>query len=233
MKDFFKILRKSPKKKRSNSVETPYMRARQEWSDRIGNLVQRTRNWRLTAILALLVSLISLTILVIFLKENRVHLFVLEVGEKGRVINLAPLQRSYQPSEAQKEYFLKNFIDLFRSVSLDPVLTKKNLLAVYKFAGQKAQDNLTNIIRNENIIKMIGKVTRSVKIKAINSLTENSFQIEWSEEEIDLKKNLRTEKIYSGFFTIVIIVPKTQEELLSNPLGIFIVDFKFSPQVDQ
>jgi len=107
---------------------TPYQRAQQEWDLRIGSSRSQARNWRILAILSLLATVL-LTILVLFMFTNRKdHIYIAEVTKEGKVVNVAPLLIRYQPNDAQKEYFIAHFVELIRSVPLDPVLAKKKLV---------------------------------------------------------------------------------------------------------
>jgi type IV secretion system protein VirB5 len=52
----------------------------------------------------------------------------------------------------------------------------------------------------------------------------------WAETIINVNGQEEGRKNYSGVFTIALKQPKTREEILRNPLGIYIVDFNISSQ---
>lgn len=215
---------------KSEQPQTPYQRAQQEWDDRIGSSRAQAQNWRLIAILSLLIAIFMLLAMILVLTVKKDHLFIAEVTKTGRVVNVAPLTVAYNPTLAQKEYFITQFIELTRNIPLDPVVAKQNWLSSYKFLTQRGAEILNNYWRENNPVDMLGKKTVTVKITDINPVSDATFQVDWNETIVNNDGKEEGQKNYSGLFTIILHVPDTQEEILSNPLGIYIVDFHISPR---
>ena len=59
-------------------------------------------------------------------------------------------------------------------------------------------------------------------------ISDNSFEAEWSENIINSNGQDEGQKNYAGVFTLTIKQPTTEQEILQNPLGIYIVDLSIS-----
>lgn len=215
---------------KSEEPQTPYQRAKQEWDNRIGDARLQARNWRLLAICSIILALLLLVWQFVFLASKQDRIFVAEVAQSGRVINVAPLTTRYQPTEAQIEYFLAHFVELVRGVPLDPVVAKKNWLTAYKFLSQRGAKILDGFLRENNPLTLLGKKTVTTKITDINPISNSSYQLNWTEITVNLNGQVESQKTFSGTFTISLKSPASQEEILTNPLGIFLVDLHINPR---
>lgn len=207
---------------------TPYQAAQREWDDRIGSGVIQAKNWRIIAFLSTFISLVILGLLFYILALKKDKVFIAEVLADGRVVNVSSLQINYNPTVAQKEYFIFQFVENIRNLPLDPVVAKKNWLKAYDFLTTRASNKLNELFRQQNPVKILGKKTITVKINDINPISDSTFQVNWIETIVDVSGMEEANIQYSGVFTIVTKQPTTQEEILKNPLGIFIVDFNIS-----
>lgn len=209
---------------------TPYQRAQQEWDLRIGSSRIQARNWRVLAILSLTTAVLLTAGLLFALAKSKDRIYVAEVTKEGRVVNVAPLTVRYQPNEAQKEYFIVHFIELTRSIPLDPVLAKKNWLTAYNFLNSRGAERLNYYFRQSNPTKLLGKKTITTKILDINPISPTTIHTNWVETIIDANGQVEAKKGYSGIFTIAIKQPTKHEEILRNPLGLYIIDFNITPK---
>ena len=209
-------------------AETPYNRAKKEWDDRIGSSRVQAKSWRFVAVFALLLSLLLVILLGFCLTLHKNTVYVAQVTKAGQVVNVAPLELSYQPSQAQEEYFVSHFIQISREIPLDPVVAKKNWMNAYAFLTRRAAAEFNRYMTAENPLKLLGKETVTVKITDINPLSPNSYQVNWTETTIDTVGKQTQTQNYSGVFTTVVKQPTTQKQILENPLGIYIANFDVS-----
>jgi type IV secretion system protein TrbF len=207
---------------------TPYLRAKQEWDERIGASRSQAKNWRLCAFFALFLSLLLIVILLftLTLKQNKV--FVAEVSKEGHVVNVTPLNTAYQPNQAQMQYFVTNFVKLVRTIPLDPVVAKQNWLSAYHFLSERGANILNQYFRQDDPASQLGKKTISVNITDVNPISASTYNVHWSETSVDSNGQGLGQKSFSGVFTIALKPPTSEEEILVNPLGIYIIDFHIS-----
>lgn len=209
---------------------TPYQRGQAEWDSRIGTARVQARNWRILALLSLVVTVLLLMVLIIEMSTNKVRLFVAQVTSSGQVVNVQMLATQYHPTTAQEEYFIKNFIELIRELPLDPVVAKNNWLKAYDFLSSRGAERLNAYFRQNNPVELLGKKTVNVKITTINQISDKTFEAEWTESVVNANGQDEGQKNYAGVFTLTLNQPTTQSEILQNPLGIYIVDFSLSPK---
>lgn len=209
---------------------TPYQRAQQEWDMRIGTSRVQARNWRVLAILSLLITILLAIVLSVTLATRKDRIYIAEVTKDGKVVNVSPLLVRYQPTEAQKEYFIARFIELVRTIPLDPVLAKKNWITAYDFLNNRAAERLNYYFKQSNPTALLGKKTISTQLSDINPISPTTIHINWIETTVNSSGQEESKKEYSGVFTIAIKQPTSHEIMLRNPLGIYIVDFNISPK---
>lgn len=214
-----------PSYKTNDSLETPYQKAKQEWDDRIGNARVQAANWRFVAILSLIASLVLLILLIASLSLGKDRIYVAQVTQGGRVVNIAPLTERYQPTIAQQEYFLSYLVKLIRGLSLDPIVAKQNWLNAYHFLSSRASIKLNTHFQQEKPTEKLGKQTVTVTITEAHPISKHTFQIGWTETTTNIEGNEISKKDYDGVFTTTIKQPKTQKQILQNPLGIYVTDF--------
>ena len=82
---------------------------------------------------------------------------------------------------------------------------------------------------NANNPIIIGeKETVGVAVNSVLPLSPDTWQAEWTEERFTINGGKVSTKHYRGIFTTAITTPSAMQEVLTNPLGIFITDFNFS-----
>ncbi|HUY02550.1 MAG TPA: conjugal transfer protein TrbF, partial [Rhodocyclaceae bacterium] len=104
---------------------TPYQRAGQLWDQRIGSARVQAANWRLMAFGCLALAA------VVTVDDIRTHSrvmvtpFVVEVDHLGAVQAIAPARAELQPTDTEIAYFLAQFIERVRGLSVDPVVVRQ------------------------------------------------------------------------------------------------------------
>jgi type IV secretion system protein VirB5 len=69
----------------------------------------------------------------------------------------------------------------------------------------------------------------STDIKNVVKLRDNIFQIDWDERTIDTRDQRYKIDHMRAVITVAQREPTTEQEILKNPLGIYIIDFNWSP----
>jgi type IV secretion system protein TrbF len=215
-------------------AQTPYQRAKQAWDMRLGSLVNQAKNWRLMAIINGAIGLMLLILLIsTLITTKHKQLFIAEVTATGQIKNVALLKTAYEPTLAQKEYFVSQFIKMIRDVPLDPVAAKKEWTSAYYFLSQRAARKLNQQWQENNPMNALGKQTTTVEVENVDPITNDTFNVTWKETTVLINGTHALTKTYSGVFTTTVVQPKSQEQIMKNPLGIYIVDFNFSAQQRQ
>jgi type IV secretion system protein VirB5 len=67
-----------------------------------------------------------------------------------------------------------------------------------------------------------------VTVNSVLSMSAETWQAEWTEDRFTVGGDKVSTKHYRGIFTTAVVTPSTMQEILLNPLGIFVIDFNFS-----
>lgn len=213
-------------------IETSYIRAKQVWDKRLGRFAISADIWRKLCIACLGLVVLLLILLFLSFSWHKPKLYIAEVNASGQVLNVQLLAQQYKPNQAQEEYFITQFIQLVRNLPLDPVAAKNNWLSAYGFLSERGAEELNQFFKDNNPLANLSKKTVTVTINDINPLSNTSYQVDWSEQAIDQNGQIVGEIAMSGIFSIMIKQPDNKEEMLKNPLGIYIIDFHMSPKLN-
>lgn len=210
-----------------------YMRAKDEYESRVGNAIKAKFNWQRIAFISLVICLISVLGIVFMSTKASVIPLVITVNNDGipTVIGKADIQK-HLPQDPEIRYFLGQFIYKARSVPLDPVLAKNNKNTLFYFMEKGSAQKLDKMLVQEGVNLKFGKEVVDVKVKSIVPFSEkNTYQIRWTETTFDLDGTFLEEKNMASIISIKCMPPKDMEKILVNPLGLFIKDFNWSPDV--
>jgi len=205
--------------------ETPYNSARREWNDRTGALVKQAYNWRLAFLAQFFVSVVLVAALVYKSAQSSVQPYLIEHdATTGEAVGVGRMPAwNYTPQENEYRHFLGHWLELVRSVSMDPVVVKHNWLDAYLFTTQGAANQLNDWAQNDDRLKKIGQETVSIEVVSINPIAEShSYQIRWTETVRTKEGALKERRSMTGVFPVKVEPPNTEDEagLRANPLGI-------------
>ena len=94
--------------------------------------------------------------------------------------------------------------------------------------NSKAYGFINDYFKQNNPFEKSATENVRVKIKSIVPQNADTWQVEWEETSSNLGEEKISEVTYRGFFQIKQITPTTEEQILKNPLGIFITDLNFA-----
>lgn len=208
-------------------VTTPYQRAGQIWDDRMGLSLAHARNWRRIAFANLALAAFLGVGWWMQSRQAVVSAFVVEVAEWGQTQKITALDGRYEPNSAQISYALATWIDQVRSKSTDPVVIRENWLGAYDLATNKAAVFLNDWAKSHDPFAEVGREAVSVEVLNVVRRTERSFDIQWKETRFVGGQQASQER-WRALITIKLQPPKTETELMKNPLGIRIEDVSWT-----
>lgn len=211
--------------------ETPYQRAGQLWDERIGSARVQARNWRLMAFGCLGLAVGASAGLVWQSMQSRVTPYVVEVDRLGEARAVQPADAAYKPSDPQIAWHLARFITNVRSVSLDPVLMRRDWLDAYDFATRRGAQFLGEYARSAMPFADVGTRTVSVQVTSVVRASDMSFQVKWSETAYERGLEVGAAR-WTAILTIVTRPPQTADVLRKNPLGIYVDAIDWSRELE-
>lgn len=226
---FFK--RSAQRYGRTPPPETPYQRAGQLWDDRIGSARVQARNWRLMAFGCLALTAGTSVGLAWQSLQSRVTPYVVEVDRLGEARSVEAADVDYRPTDPQVAWHLSHFISNVRSVSLDPVLMRRDWLEAYDFATKRGAQFLDDYARSAAPFANVGERTVSVQVTSVVRASDKSLQVKWIETAYERGSQSGTSR-WTAILTTVTRPPDSADVLRKNPLGIYVDAIDWSRELD-
>jgi type IV secretion system protein VirB5 len=201
------------------------------WDERIGSARAQARNWRLMAFAGLALSTGLSAGLLWQSMQSRVVPYVVEVDRLGEARAVAPVGEDYDPTDPQIAWHLGQFIGNVRSVSLDPVLMRRNWLSAYDFVTARGARFLDAYARSAQPFASVGDRTVSVQVTSVVRASDRSFQVKWIETAYDHGSLAGTSR-WTAILSIDVKPPKSADELRKNPLGLRIDAIDWTRELD-
>lgn len=213
-----------------------YEQAKMEYLNTHMNLAKSLHSWKITALISLTGMLACIAFVFYLSTRSSLIPYVIEVDSltgNAKGINVA-MDKTYNVTEANKEYHLREFLKRFRNLSNDVYVVNNFFQTNSYYLTPAARKKYDKVIREEKITQLFKEgYTRQIEISSVNKLASNSptvssYQVRWKEDTFGENGDLVKEKRYSGVFTLEIDPPNNVEALRANPLGIKIRDFSVS-----
>lgn len=216
---------------RTPEPSTPYQHAEQLWDERIGAARVQARNWRVMAFGGLSISTAMAGALIWQSLQSRVTPYVVEVDRLGEARAVSEAEADFRPTDPQIAWHLAKFVENVRSVSLDPVLMRRDWLSAYDFTTRRGAQLLGEYARAASPFARIGDRTVSVQVTSVVRASDRSFQIKWTETTFERGSQTGLAR-WTGILTIEQRVPKSADTLRRNPLGIYVDAIDWSRELD-
>ena len=207
---------------------TPYQRAGQVWDDRMGLSIAHARNWRRIALANLAMAAFLGAGWWVQAERAVVRPFVVEVSDWGQTQRITALDGRYEPTEAQTSYALAQWIRDVRSKSIDPIVIRQNWLRAYDLLTPKASSFLNDWAQAHDPFAEAGREAVNVEVLNVVRRSERTFDLQWRETRFVNGQQAGTER-WRALITVSHQPPRTEAELMRNPLGIKIEDVSWTP----
>lgn len=210
---------------------TPYQAAGQAWDERIGSARVQARNWRLMAFGCLALGLLMASGLVWRSAQSIVTPYVVEVEQGGQVRAVGEAATPYRPNDAQIAHHLARFVTDVRSLSIDPIVVRRNWLEAYDYSTDRGAATLNDHARTSDPFSRIGQQSVAVEVTSVVRASDSSFQLRWIERNYANGAPAGTER-WTAVLSIVLQPPRTEERLRKNPLGIYVNGLSWSRELE-
>lgn len=205
--------------------ESPYARAGQAWDDRMGSARIQARNWRYMAFATAAMAVVATAALAHVAGRKQVATYVVEVDRLGMPGRVTLASEAYRPGDAQAGYFVAEVVRLARERPLDPVVMRKQWTKVYAFLAGDAVASMNQYAAADPGLDALGnRVARTVEVGSVLQRSKDAYQVRWVETTY-ANGVRRTQEQYTGLFSVTVRVPKNEEDVYRNPLGIYVSSF--------
>jgi type IV secretion system protein VirB5 len=207
----------------------PFLAGRTEAAERYGHLSKNAAQWR--RISAILILCCAACVASVILMAGRVTVvpYIVQVDEHGYGIAVEPVA----PSKVDARLLISHtgrYVWSLKTVFNDPEAQLHLMNFVYNCTpvNTAAEKKYQEYYAANNPVLIGETETVSVTVNSVLSMSDETWQAEWTEDRYTVGGDKISTKHYRGIFSVAIVTPRTMREILLNPLGIFIVDFNFS-----
>ncbi len=160
-------------------------------------------------------------------KQVPLVITVSDWGEAKYVGNISRLNyQGLKVPGVAVEYQIRKFVSNFYEIPSDAAVLKKNLRDCYASVDAATAEKLSNILKEDNPLKNVGKVFRTIDIESVLKLTDSSYQADFIVNDKDKAQSRVNKRRFRGILTIKLLEP-AKDDMILNPLGIYITDFEF------
>jgi type IV secretion system protein VirB5 len=211
----------------------PYLNARREWNERYGDYIAQARNWRLAAILALVVALITSAGLVTVASQSQIVPYVVRVDKLGSAAAVDRADRLVKPDHQLIVASLARFIANIRSVYTDAGAERALLKEAYAMINERgdAYARLNDHMRAHDPFERAKTETVMVEVESVLPLSADSWRIEWREETRTRDGSKPQTQHWQATIAITLNPPSDEATIRLNPLGIYINSYSWSQRL--
>ena len=212
------------------TFNSPYLNARREWNERYGDYISAARMWRRAAMVSLGLAVLSVGGVVYFASQNKLIPYVVEISEKGRVLEVYPSDRMLPADERVIRAQLAQFVQDVRGVSYDISVQKRAIERAYFHLSQDypAYTAVNDWFRGNVPFERARTETVVVDVRQVLPLTENTWRLEWMERPRNRNGEALPEIHMTGTATIIIGGEVTGRTIQMNPIGMYVQEFDWS-----
>ena len=220
-------------KSTKGAPQSPYLAGRREWNERYGSYIAQARNWRLAAFGGLAVALISVSGLVWVAGQAKVVPYAVQLNSNSEVVRVQRADVASRPNANQMRAALRNWVIGARTVYVDLRAEQALVDATYAMTlpDSPAYQNLATYHRESNPYTRAANETVEVEVKAVVPVSDETWQVEWTETTKQRSGKVVDTKQWQGTFTVLISPPTNEAQIMVNPLGIYVRQFAWTTRL--
>lgn len=217
----------------NRAPENPYLAARQEWSERYGTYVRAAAAWRTLGILSLAMALVGFSYALYLSTQVKLVPYIIEVDRLGNTLNAGfPQQIEYADARVVRAT-LGNFVTNFRSITPDAVVQKQYIDRTYALlrSPDPSTQKINAWFRTNSPFEKAKTSTIAIEVNNIVALSNQTYQIDWTEYERDRRGKETGTRRYRAIATVALNAPQDEATIRLNPIGLYIRDFDWTAQL--
>ena len=213
--------------------DNPYLAARQEWNERYGSYVRSAQFWRIVGVVGMAMALIGTSYALYLSTQVKLVPYIVEVDKLGTAAVAGyPQQIEYADPRVVRAT-LGGFITSFRSITPDAVVQKQYIDRTYALlrTSDPATEKVNAWFRGNSPFERAKAATVSIEVNNVVALSNQSYQVDWTEFERDRKGKETATRRFRGVATVTLTPPQDEEIVRLNPIGLYLRDFDWTAQL--
>ncbi|NEK18136.1 conjugal transfer protein TrbF [Rhizobium leguminosarum] len=216
-----------------DSLDNPYLVARNEWNERYGSYVKAAAAWRIVGIAGMSMAVIGFGYALYQSTQVKLVPYVVEVDKLGTAVNAGfPQQIEYADPRVVRAT-LGSFVSNFRSVTPDAVVQKQYIDRTYGLLriSDPATEKVNAWFRSNSPFEKAKSSTVAIEVNNIVALSNQSYQMDWTEFERDRRGKETAVRRFRGIATVTLTPPQDEGVIRVNPIGLYLRDFDWTAQL--
>lgn len=216
-----------------NIPDNPYIAARNEWNERYGSYVKAAAAWRVVGIAGMTMAVIGFGYALYLSTQVKLIPYIIEVDKLGTAVNAGfPQQIEYADPRVVRAT-LGSFVSNFRSVTPDAVVQKQYIDRTYGLlrTSDPATEKVNAWFRSNSPFEKAKTTTVAIEVNNIVALSNQSYQIDWTEFERDRRGKETAIRRFRGIATVTLTPPQDEGVIRLNPIGLYVRDFDWTAQL--
>ncbi|MBR5432396.1 MAG: hypothetical protein IK119_08485 [Bacteroidales bacterium] len=218
--------------------ENPYLSARKEYGDRYGSSVKDAARWRQISFFLIMLCVAFGALMMWMASQNKVIPYIVQVDKQGYAVAIKSSEQGAVADTRVIVATLGGFFVNFKTVITDVSSQKRMVNDVYSYLakGSAAESFVSHYYQEHNPFVATqdrNRYTVQVEIRSIvrSGSNDKSWQVLWSEEKLEQGTVIeRTD--WRAIVSIAVSPVRELEEVIKNPLGIFITDINMAQDLN-
>ena len=217
----------------ASKIQSPYVRARQEWDERFGDQIKSKNNWRLAAFISMATTFVCVTGMVAMGYRSNTVPYVVALDDVGRAVPVIPAKQVAVRDVRLQEAVVARWVTDLRMIVTDAVAQRRLVDEVYAQTGQNsaASATVTEFYSKNSPFDLLKKQTVDASVESIVQQSSKTYEVTWTEVTRDLVGEYVGSRRYRAFVSVTTQEVTDARQALVNPLGLYVTNLTWGEVV--
>lgn len=217
----------------SNRENNLYLNARREWNERYGSYIAQRDQWRLIAIITSVTALVCATFYGYAMSQSRIQPFVIGLDRLGTPVAIGKPEATNFSDKKVIRSQLAQWIVSTRTVVTDAFAQRNFINHTFSMIekGSSAESIVKRWMSEYVPFERAKTALVEINVQSVFADTEHTWRISWIETIRDRDGTVRSKKVWDALLTIAKHIPQTEQQVIANPLGIYLSSLNWSERL--